>query len=108
MDEREPDGDEPEADEWTGERLRVHREALAAQRANQATATRAFAAALVATLFAGVAFRLPESWWVPAVGALAALALVFRPANWKCPTCGERLGGRTGPSHCPGCGGPLD
>ncbi|MFN8093307.1 MAG: hypothetical protein U0599_13995 [Vicinamibacteria bacterium] len=83
----------PEADEWTGERLRVHREALAARRANQATATRAFAAALVATLFAGVAFRLPESWWVPAVGALAALALVFRLANWKCPTCGERLGG---------------
>ena len=66
------------------------------------------AGTLVATLFAGIAFRLPESWWVPAVGALAALALVFRLANWKCPTCGERLGGRTRPSHCPGCGGPLD
>ncbi len=108
MDERETDGDEAEADEWTGERLRVHREALAARRANQAAATRFFAGALVAALFGGIAFRLPESWWIPAVGGLAALALVFRLANWKCPTCGERLGGRSAAARCPGCGGPLD
>jgi tRNA(Ile2) C34 agmatinyltransferase TiaS len=104
----EPWTDDDEPGEWQGERLRAHREALEVRRARQATATRVFAAALVATLFAGVALRLPESWWVPAIGGLAALALVFRLANWKCPSCGERLGGRGAGTRCPGCGAPTD
>jgi rubrerythrin len=106
VDETRTDDDEPE--EWRGERLRAHREALEVRRARQATATRVFAAALAAALLAGVGFRLPESWWVPAIGGIAALALVFRLANWKCPSCGERLGGRGSSTRCPGCGAPID
>lgn len=96
------------SDEWQGEKLREHRAALEVRRARQATAGRLFVAAAVLTLAASFALRLPESWWIPAVGALAALALVFRLANWKCPACGERLSGRTAADRCPGCGAPLD
>jgi hypothetical protein len=106
LSEAEEDG--VEAEEWTGERLRAHRQALAARRARTAQAGRLFAVALVLTVGAGVAFRVSEEWWVPAVGALAILAVLFRLANWKCPSCGERLPGRSRRAQCLGCGAPLD
>jgi hypothetical protein len=108
---QEPQGQETPgggADEWQGEKLRRHREALAARQARQVQAGRLFAGALAATVAAGVVFRLPESWWVPAVGAFALLAVLFRLANWKCPSCGERLSSRRPGSRCLGCGAPLE
>jgi len=109
VDEPAPNDDEPpEPDEWQGERLRAHREALEIRRARQVTAGRLFAAVLALTVAAGVLLRAPESWWVPAVGAFALVAVLFRLANWKCPSCGERLGSREPHARCPGCGAPID
>jgi len=96
------------SDEWRGERLRAYRDALEARRDRQAWADRVFVAAVVLALVAGVALRLPDSWWVPAVGASAALALIFRLVNWKCPHCGERLSSRRPGARCIGCGAPLE
>lgn len=107
-----PETSEPGAaeapDEWHGEKLRAYREALEARRVRQVRAGRLFAAALAVTVGAGVLLRVPDSWWVPAVGAFALLAVLFRLANWKCPTCGERLSSRRPGSRCVGCGAPLD
>lgn len=94
-------------DEWQGEKLRAYRGALEARRLRQVTAGRLFAAALALTVASGVLFRLPEPWWVPAVGALALLAIAFRLVNWKCPNCGERLSSRRPGARCVGCGAPL-
>jgi fatty acid desaturase len=100
----------PEADrqeEWTAERRQAFREALRERRRRQVRAGQGFGLALIALVAAGVLLRLPEGWWVPAVGAVALAGLAYRLVNWKCPSCGERLptrGGRT----CPGCGAPLD
>jgi fatty acid desaturase len=93
--------------EWTEERRRAFREALRARQERQVRAGRGFALGLVALVAAGVLLRLPEAWWVPAVGAVALGGVVFRMANWKCPSCGERLPTRGG-STCRGCGMPLD
>jgi hypothetical protein len=101
-----PKADEP--DEWQGERLRAYRQALETRRTRQVMAGRVFAAALAAALVAGVALGVPESWWIPAVGAFAALAILFRLVNWKCPNCGERLSSRRPGSRCVGCGAPLE
>jgi hypothetical protein len=96
------------SDEWQGERLSSYRLALDARGERQVWAGRIFVAALVLTLFTGILLGLPESWWVPAAGAVSALALVFRLVNWKCPNCGERLAARRPGSRCTGCGAPLD
>jgi hypothetical protein len=104
----EPETNANEPDEWRGETLRAHRAALEARRVRQVRAGRLFAAALAVTVAAGVVLRLPESWWVPAVGAFALLAVLFRLANWKCPSCGERLPSRRPRARCVGCGAPLD
>jgi len=83
----------------TDEERRAFRAALAA--------SRAFAVVLFGLVAAAVLLRLPESWWVPAVGFVAVAGLLFRLANWKCPACGERLPTRGG-RVCHGCGAPLD
>lgn len=102
----EPGDGEPE--QWRGERLRSYREALDTRRRRQVRAGQLFAAALAVIAGAGVVFRAPESWWVPAVGGCALLAVLFRLVNWKCPNCGERLASRRPGARCPGCGAPLD
>jgi hypothetical protein len=99
----EPDSPE----DWTNERRRAFREALRARRERQVRAGQAFALALVVLVAAGVLLRLPEAWWVPAVGAVALAGLAYRLVNWKCPACGERLPTRGG-RMCRGCGAPLD
>jgi hypothetical protein len=104
----EPGKDTDERDQWQGERLRDHRRALEARRVRQVRAGRLFAAALGVTVAAGVVFRVPESWWVPAVGGFALLAVLFRLVNWKCPSCGEPLSSRRPRSRCVGCGAPLE
>lgn len=91
----------------TDEQRRAFRAALAARRERLAYAGRAVALALIGLVAAAVLLRLPESWWVPAVGFVALAGLVFRLANWKCPACGERLPTRGG-RVCPGCGASLD
>jgi hypothetical protein len=92
---------------WTDERRRGYRLALAARRERQVRAGQLFGLALIGLVAAGVLLRLPEAWWVPAVGAVALAGLVYRMVNWTCPSCGERLPTRRG-SRCPGCGAPLD
>ena len=94
-------------EDWTDERRRAFREALRARQARQVRAGQGFGLALGAIVAAGVLLRLPEAWWVPAVGAVALGGLVFRMVNWKCPSCGERLPTRRG-QLCRGCGAPLD
>jgi hypothetical protein len=102
------DGDEPEGpDAWTADERRAYQRSLAARRARQVRAGQLFAGALALAVVSGVVLGVPDTWWVPAVGAVAALGLVFRLANWKCPRCGERLPIRRG-SRCLGCGAPLD
>jgi hypothetical protein len=93
---------------WSEDRRRVYRLAVTERRERQARAGRYFAAAAILLVAVGVVVRVPESWWVPAVGAAALLGLLFRLANWKCPNCGERLPTRGGLGHCHGCGAPLD
>ena len=66
------------------------------------------AATLIAIVAAGVLLRWPPEWWVPAVGIVALAGLVFRLANWKCPSCGEMLPTRGSGGACPGCGLPLE
>lgn len=94
-------------EEWSQERRRAFREALRARQERQLRGGKVFASALVIIVAAGVLLRLPEAWWVPAVGAVALAGLVFRMVNWTCPSCGERLPTRRG-STCHGCGAPLD
>jgi fatty acid desaturase len=94
-------------DDWTDERKRVFRQALRARQERQVRAGRLFGLALVALVAAGVLLRLPESWWIPAVGAVALAGLVHRMVNWTCPNCGDRVPARRG-SRCLGCGAPLD
>ncbi len=95
-------------DQWPPERRREFRLALERRRARQVQASRLLAFVLILTVAAGVLLRLPQSWWVPAVGAIALLGAGFRLANWKCPNCGERLPSRRPRSICLGCGAPLD
>ncbi len=94
--------------EWTPERRREYRLALERRRVRQVRVSQVLAFVLILTVAAGVVFRLPESWWMPAVGAIALLGAGFRLANWKCPDCGERLPSRRSRSICLGCGAPLD
>ena len=98
--------DEPQ--DWSDDRRRAYRQAVAERRERQARAGRWFASAVILLVLAGVVLRAPESWWVPAVGAAALLGLAFRLVNWKCPNCGERLPTRGSAGHCHGCGAPLD
>jgi hypothetical protein len=103
-DEGEQDATEP----WPPERRRAFREALHTRRARLLRVSRWIGLLLIATVAVGVVLRLPESWWVPAAGAIALFGLVFRLADWKCPNCGERLGTRRSAGVCLGCGAPLD
>jgi hypothetical protein len=96
----------PDEDEWTAEKRRDFRAALDARQRRQVRAGQVFAFVLVAIVAVGVLLRLPEAWWVPAVGAVALAGVVYRLVNWKCPACGERLPTRRG-TICRGCGAPL-
>ena len=98
---------ESEATPGTDEERRTFRAALAARRERLTSASRVFALALFGLVAAAVVLRLPESWWVPAVGFVAVAGLLFRLANWKCPACGERLPTRGG-RVCRGCGAAID
>jgi hypothetical protein len=93
--------------EWTDDRRRAFRDTLRARRERQVRAGQAVAFALMVLVAAGVLLRLPEAWWVPAVGAVALGGVAYRLVNWKCPSCGERLPTR-GARTCRGCGAPLD
>jgi hypothetical protein len=94
-------------EDWSDERRRGFREALRTRRERQLRAGRLFGIVLIVLVATAVLLRVPESAWVPAVGALAILGVGFRLVNWKCPSCGERLPTRRG-SVCPGCGAPFD
>jgi hypothetical protein len=94
--------------EWTEEQRRAFFEALAERRLRLLRTSRGIALLLIATVGAGVVLRLPASWWMPAVGAIAVIGTAFRLVDWKCPNCGERLRTRRASSVCLGCGAPLD
>jgi hypothetical protein len=93
---------------WDDERRRAFLVALESRRVRQVQGGRAIGLALIGLVAAGVLLRLPETLWVPAVGAVALAGLVFRLVNWKCPACGERLPTRGTASMCRGCGAPLE
>jgi predicted RNA-binding Zn-ribbon protein involved in translation (DUF1610 family) len=103
---QEPAPDTP--GEWGDEERRAYKLAVAERRERQQRFGRWFAVAVIVLVAAGVVLRVPESWWMPAVGAAALLALGFRLVNWKCPRCGERLPSRGSQARCHGCGAPLD
>ena len=94
--------------EWSEEKLPELRRSLEERRRRQLQAGKLFAGVLIAVVTAGVLFRLPPSWWVPAVGLVALAGLVFRLTNWKCPACGEALPTRGSAKICRGCGLPLE
>ncbi len=94
-------------EDWSDERRRAFREALRVRRERQLRAGRLFGVVLIVVVAGAVLLRVPESAWVPAVGAVAILGVGYRLVNWKCPSCGERLPTRRG-SVCHGCGAPLD
>jgi hypothetical protein len=98
----------PDPSEWSEEKRRELRRSLEARRRRQARAGQLVAGALIAVMTVGVLFRLPQDWWVPAVGLVALAGLVFRLTNWKCPACGEGLPTRGSGRICRGCGLPLE
>jgi hypothetical protein len=102
----EPGAPDEVEDEWTAEKRRDFRAALDARQRRQVRAGQLLALVLAVIVGAGVLLRLPEGWWVPAVGAVALAGVVYRLVNWKCPACVERLPTRRG-SICRGCGAPL-
>lgn len=95
-------------DEWTPERRHAFRRALEERRLRLSRASRLIALLLIVTVGVGVVLRLPESWWMPVVGATALFGIVFRLVDWKCPNCGERLRTRRSSAVCLGCGAPLE
>jgi hypothetical protein len=102
LDEHEP------PNEWTSEEQKAFRRAFHERRRRQVLAGQAFTGVLIALVSLGVLLRIPSTWWVPAVGLVAAAGLVFRLTNWKCPACGEVLPTRGVARACPGCGLPLE
>jgi hypothetical protein len=98
----------PDPSQWSEEKRRELRRSLEKRRERQVQASRVFAGVLIAVAAAGILLRLPESWWVPAVGVVALAGLGFRLTNWKCPACGERLPTRGSGRTCRGCGLPLE
>ena len=96
------------ADEWSPEQRRAFRQALEERRLRLLRVSRVIAGLLIVTVASGVALRLPESWWMPIVGAIALFGIGFRLVAWKCPSCGERLRTRRASSVCLGCGAPLE
>jgi hypothetical protein len=51
---------------------------------------------------------LARTYWLVASATLLAALLIFTFINWRCPACGQRLGGRCWhPSFCPNCGATL-
>jgi rubrerythrin len=100
--------DEDSPPTWPEEQRRALRAEMERRREAQVRVGRGLAVGLVAIAAAGVILRIPEEWWVPAVGAVALAGVVFRLANWKCPSCGERLPTRERTARCPGCGAPLE
>jgi hypothetical protein len=98
----------PNPSEWSQEKRRELRRSLEERRRRQARAGQLIAGVLIAVVTAGVLFRLPQEWWVPAVGIVALAGFVFRLTNWKCPACGEGLPTRGSGRVCRGCGLPLE
>ena len=96
------------AQEWSDERRRAFRDALEFRRLRLVRTSRVVALLLIATVAAGVVLRLPASWWMPAVGAIALFGILLRLVDWKCPNCGARLRTRRSASFCLGCGAPLE
>ena len=94
--------------EWTPDEQRALGRAVEERRLRQMRVGRVLVGLLIALVTLGVLLRLSPSWWVPAVGLVAAAGLVFRLTNWKCPACGEVLPTRGAGRVCPGCGLPLE
>jgi hypothetical protein len=99
---------EPGPTEWGDEQRAAFGREVARRRERVTRAGRLVGLALGVVVAAGVVFRLPQSWWIPAVGAVALAGLALRLVQWKCPACGERLPTRGPGASCRGCGLPLD
>ena len=85
-------------EDWTDERRRAFREGLRARQARQVRAGQGFGLALGVIVAAGVLLRLPEAWWVPAVGAVALGGLVFRMVNLEVPVVRGAASDAPGPA----------
>jgi hypothetical protein len=99
---------EPGPREWGDEQRAAFGREVARRRERVARVGRLVGIALGVLVAGGVVFRLPPSWWIPPVGAVALAGLVLRLVQWKCPACGERLPTRGATAWCRGCGLPLD
>lgn len=102
MDEADP------PNEWTPEEQRAFRRVYDRRRLRQARVGQVLVGLLIAVVALGVLLRIAPSWWVPAVGLVAAAGVVFRLTNWKCPACDEVLPTRGAGRTCPGCGLRLE
>ena len=94
--------------DWTSEEQKAFRRAFNEQRRRQTRVGQVFTGVLLALVSLGVLLRVSPSWWVPAVGLVAAAGLVFRLTSWKCPACGEGLPTRGAGRACAGCGLALE
>jgi protein-S-isoprenylcysteine O-methyltransferase Ste14 len=102
------DDPEPEPGDWSAARRRAFARALGERRARHVRASQRVALLLMAAVAAAVLLRVPQAWWMPAVGVIALFGVALRFWQWRCPNCGERLPSRRAASVCLGCGAPLD
>jgi rubrerythrin len=84
------------------------RSQFAVRKRRQKLAATAFVVAASSVAILGSALHVAPEYWMPVLGGLAAVGLLFSVANWKCPACGGALSTRRSNETCPECGARLE